>query len=437
MYRYLLPFSLVAFGLPLGAQTLPPTSSTIESPQAHPNRAAEAAGPLTLQTALDMALRANAELSAARYELQAVEASVLQAGVLPNPALGVGVEDTRKETRETTVQLSQPIELGGKRAARVEAAERGRDAALAELNVKHADIRAAVITAFFNVLAAQERLSLAENSAELAKSATSVASRRVAAGKVSPVEETKARVAEASVRFELTQAKSELATARKRLAALWGSPTPRFDRVEGRLDALPALPERTALSQRLAASPTLARARLEVDRRQALAQVERSRRIPDITLNMGVKRSEELGRNQAIVGVSIPLPFFDRNQGNILEALRRTDKARDELAATETRLNSELAQAFEQLDVARQESSALQQEVLPGAQSAYDAATKGFEAGKFNFLEVLDAQRTLLQAKSQYLRALAEAHRAAAEVDRLVGTPYAPPSGAMTTREQQ
>lgn len=437
MYRYLLPFSLVAFGLPLGAQTLPPTSSTIESPQAHPNRAAEAAGPLTLQTALDMALRANAELSAARYELQAVEASVLQAGVLPNPALGVGVEDTRKETRETTVQLSQPIELGGKRAARVEAAERGRDAALAELNVKHADIRAAVITAFFNVLAAQERLSLAENSAELAKSATSVASRRVAAGKVSPVEETKARVAEASVRFELTQAKSELATARKRLAALWGSPTPRFDRVEGRLDALPALPERTALSQRLAASPTLARARLEVDRRQALAQVERSRRIPDITLNMGVKRSEELGRNQAIVGVSIPLPFFDRNQGNILEALRRTDKARDELAATETRLNSELAQAFEQLDVARQESSALQQEVLPGAQSAYDAATKGFEAGKFNFLEVLDAQRTLLQAKSQYLRALAEAHRAAAEVDRLVGIPYAPANGAMTTREQQ
>ncbi|TCS37921.1 cobalt-zinc-cadmium efflux system outer membrane protein [Paucimonas lemoignei] len=437
MYRYLLPFSLVAFGLPLSAQTLPPTSSSIEAPQAHPNRIAEAAGPLTLQAALNMALRANSELSAARYELQAVEASVLQAGVLPNPALEVGVLDTRKETRETTVQLSQPIELGGKRAARVEAAERGRDAALAELNAKHADIRAAVITAFFNVLAAQERLSLAENSAELAKRATSVASRRVAAGKVSPVEETKARVAEASVRFELTQAKSELATARNRLAALWGSPTPRFERVEGRLDALPALPERMALSQRLAASPALARARLEVDRRQALAQVERSRRIPDITLNMGVQRSEELGRNQAIVGVSIPLPFFDRNQGNILEALRRTDKARDELAATETRLTNELAQAFEQLDVARQESSALQQEVLPGAQSAYDAATKGFEAGKFNFLEVLDAQRTLLQAKSQYLRALAEAHRAAAEVDRLVGTPYAPPSGAMTTREQQ
>lgn len=421
MYRFLLPLSLVAVGLPASAQTSPPTTSGIESAQTYSNRVIEAAGPLTLEAALRIAQGANAELSAAQYELQAVGASVLQAGALPNPTLDVGVEDRRRETRETTVQLSQPIELGGKRTARVDAAVRARDAAIAELNAKRADIRATVITTFFDVLAAQERLRLAENSAELAKRATTVAARRVVAGKVSPVEVTKAKVAESSVRFELVQAKSELTSVRKRLAALWGNPSPRFERVEGQLDALPELPEGRELSRRLAASPALARARIEVDRRQALTQVERSRRIPDITLNMGVKRSEELGRNQAIVGVSIPLPFFDRNQGNILEALRRTDKARDELAATETRLDNALAQAFETLNVARQESGVLQQEVLPGAQSAYDAATKGYEAGKFNFLDVLDAQRTLLQAKSQYLRALSEAHRAAAEIDRILG----------------
>ncbi|RJG03516.1 TolC family protein [Noviherbaspirillum sedimenti] len=423
MYRYLLPFTLVALGLPVFAQTELPGASRIESAPATANRVVEAAGPLTLQAAMSMALGANPELSAARYELQAVEGAVLQAGILPNPSLELGVEDTRRETRETTVQLSQPIELGGKRGARVQAAERGRDAAQAELNARHADIRAAVITTFFEVLAAQERLSLAENSAELAKRATNAASRRVAAGKVSPVEETKARVAESGIRFELVQARSELATARKHLAALWGNPSPRFVRAEGQLDALPVLPEKTALSVRLATAPALVRARVEVDRRQAMAQVERSRRIPDVTLNLGVKRSQELGRNQAIVGVSIPLPLFDRNQGNILEALRRTDKARDELAFAETRLHNELAQAFEKLDVARQETDALRQEVLPGAQSAYDAATKGFEAGKFAFLDVLDAQRTLLQAKSQYLRALTEAHRAAAEIERILGEP--------------
>ncbi|OYW25195.1 MAG: cobalt-zinc-cadmium resistance protein, partial [Hydrogenophilales bacterium 12-63-5] len=102
-------------------------------------------------------------------------------------------------------------------------------------------------------------------------------------------------------------------------------------------------------------------------------------------------------------------------------ALRRTDKARDELIATEVRLGGELVQAHERLNAARQEVDALQNDILPGAQSAYDAATKGFELGKFSFLEVLDAQRTLLQAKSQYLRTLTEGHRAAAEIERVLG----------------
>ena len=137
---------------------------------------------------------------------------------------------------------------------------------------------------------------------------------------------------------------------------------------------------------------------------------------------MGVKRSEELGRNQAIVGVSVPLPFFDSNRGNVLESLRRTDRARDDLSAAENRVGSQLAQAYEKWNMARQEVQSLQQDVLPGAQSAYEAATTGFEFGKFGFLDVLDAQRTLLQARSQTLRSLAEAHRAAAEIDGILGT---------------
>ncbi|WP_334186807.1 TolC family protein [Noviherbaspirillum sp.] len=424
MVRFLLPLTLMAFTLPGGAQT---TSAVPNNTYAHSGtghaRTTEPAAPLTLQSALRLAMQSNPELSAAQYELQAVEASVLQADVLPNPSVEVGIEDRRRETRESTLQLSQPIELGGKRSARTRAAERGRDAASADLNARRADVRANVIAAFFDVLANQERLRLAQESAELAQRATTVATRRVAAGKVSPVEETKARVAESSVRLELLQARSELVSARKRLSALWGNPSPQFERAEGQIETLPALPELASLPQRLASAPGLVRARHEVDRRQSLAQVERSRRIPDMTVSVGVKRSEELGRNQALVGLSVPLPLFDSNRGNVLESLRRVDKARDELSATEIRLDSELAQAYEKLSVFRQEAQSLQKEIVPGAQSAYDAATKGFEFGKFGFLDVLDAQRTLLQAKSQYLRALSEAHRAAADIDRILGEP--------------
>jgi len=138
-------------------------------------------------------------------------------------------------------------------------------------------------------------------------------------------------------------------------------------------------------------------------------------------VSLGAKRAEELGRDQAVVGLSIPLPLFDRNQGNLLEALRRADKARDELAATEVRLSTEIAQAHERLKALSLEVGTLQKEILPGAQSAYEAASKGYELGKFSFLEVLDAQRTFFQARSQYLRALADAHRAAADIDRVLG----------------
>jgi cobalt-zinc-cadmium efflux system outer membrane protein len=421
MYRYLLPLGIAAFvSLPALAQ------STIYEPVASgitANRIVEPSEGITLEAALRMALDGNADLSAARNEAAAIDATIKQAGLIPNPEVSVQLEGAQRDTRTTTWQVNQQIELGGKRAARINAASRAYDTAYADLNSKRAEIRALVITAFFNVLNAQERLRLAEASLQLAQRGTLVASRRVTAGKVSPVEETKARVAEANVRLELSQAKSELAIARKRLAATWGNPVPRFQQAQGNVESLPALPQWPELNARLNQSPLLTRARHELERLQAVAEVEKSRRIPDVTVSMGVKKNGDAG-NQAVVGLSIPFPMFDRNQGNILEALRRVDKARDELNATEIRLDGELAQAYERLNTTRTEADTLQRDILPGAQSAYDAATTGFEFGKFNFLDVLDAQRTLLQARSQYLRTLSEAHSAAAEIDRIIGEPF-------------
>ena len=153
--------------------------------EAVPVLAKEPTGTLTLAAAIDLALTANPELSAAANELQAVEGAVIQAGVLPNPDISSTVEDTQnKATRTTTVQINQMIELGGKRAARIASAERGRDVAAAELAAKRQEVRASVVGAFFDVLVAQERVLQAEDLLGLAKRATQAASRRVTAGKV-------------------------------------------------------------------------------------------------------------------------------------------------------------------------------------------------------------------------------------------------------------
>ena len=437
MRTLFVPLAVLAMAVPPAySQQVTPSvpasaGSSSASPQASSRaatRTLEPAGPLTLRSAVAMALRANPGLAAASREQDATEAAIVQAGAWPNPTLDAQLEDLRRDNRTTTLQLSQPIELGGKRAARVTAAERARDQAASALAGRRAEIRAATVTAFFDVLTAQERLRLAQDSVGLAQTATRAATNRVAAGKVSPLEETRARVAEAGMRVELLQAEGTLRSARQQLAALWGNPDPRFTQVEGAIDQLPAMVPAQDLGVRLAAAPVVVQARLEVERRKALSDLEQAKRIPDVTVSLGAKRvpasDGEAGgsrRNQVVVGLSVPLPIFDTNRGNVAEALSREEKARDDLAAAELQLGTEVAQATERLRSARATAQTLQHDALPGAETAYKAATKGFELGKFSFLEALDAQRTLFQVRAQYLLALADAHRAAGELDRLLG----------------
>ncbi|MDM4768275.1 TolC family protein [Pelomonas sp. SE-A7] len=401
MRKLLLPFGLAAALLspvPLWAQTT-----------------------LTLERALDQALSRNPAIAAAVKEVEATEGATRQARTWRNPELSTTVEDFRNNTRTTTVTVDIPIELGGKRTARITAAERAASLASAELDNVRAEVRARVIAAFFDVLVAQERAKLAGSSAGIAGRATDAVGKRVIAGKASPVEETRAKVDQANAQLEWAEAKSELQTLRFSLATVLGDSAPTFDEVQGDANALPGRPVFAELVSMLEGSPMLIIGSLEAERRKALVDIERSKAVPDLTLSMGGKRDASAGRNQAIVGFSIPLPFFDRNQGAILEASRRAEKAKDELQMTRLRLLGELQEASNRLTVASASLRTLQDTVLPSAQEAYEAASKGFDAGKFGFLEVIDAQRSLLQARTRYLNTLAGAYQAAAAIDRITG----------------
>jgi outer membrane protein, heavy metal efflux system len=283
MYRPIIPLLAVALSCPAFAQisARPPAQLGHPMPSNAANQTREASGPLSLQAALRLALQANPELRAAEHEVQAVEAATMQARALPNPTLEIGVEDTRRETRETTVQLSQPLELGGRRASRVSAAERAQDAARADLGVRRAAVQADVITAFMNTVAAQERLRLSQESQDVADRVTTAVSKRVQAGKASPVEETRARVAQSYVRLEVSKSQSELNNARLALASTWKNVSPQFQHAVGTASTLPELPRWEVLAAKFSSLPAVVRAHAEVARREALVAVEQSRRTPD------------------------------------------------------------------------------------------------------------------------------------------------------------
>lgn len=399
-----------------------------EGPSREPLALEESTGAITLRQALSLALMRSPELADTAWEVRAREAAALQAELLPNPAISAEVEDIGgsggfhgARQSQSTLQLGQLIELGGKRAARTRAASLTRDLAGWDYETKRLEVLTRVSQDFIDLVSAQQQRALAEEAVHLAGQVAGTVSARVEAGKVSPVEETRANVALSVGRIGLERARRALELSRRRLAATWGGTTPLFERAEGELGPVSALPPLEQLAQRLAQNPELARWAAELSQRQAAIEVERSKAIPDITVNGGYRWLNETSDQAFVVTLSLPLPLFNRNQGAILEARHRRAKAEEGRRAAEVRVTTALAEAYRRLSTAHAEVTALQTHVLPGAQSSFEAAREGYRLGKFGYLDVLDAQRTLFDARVQHLRALTDYHQAVAEVERLIG----------------
>lgn len=389
---------------------------------------AEQGGTFSLARSLALALARNPELAATSWDIRVADARIIQAGLRPNPAAGVQVENFAggKEFRgfqetETTLELSQLVELGGKRAARLSEAQLGRELARFDYEAKRLDVLMATAQAFIEVLGAQRRVALSEEVVLLAEQFVPLMKKRVEAGKASAVEEARNDVAIASARIGLEQAKRDLAAARRRLATNWGARQPDFGSVAGDLERIAEPPGFGGLLSGLQGNPTLARWQAETNKRRATLAKEKANVLPDVTVSGGPRWLNGPNSAALVAGVSIPLPLWNRNQGAIREAEGLIGKAGDERRAAEITLVAALGDAYERLAKTYAEVQILNKSVLPSAQKAVAAVKEGYEIGKLSQLEVLDARRTLTEARTQHLQALIDYHKAAAELETLTG----------------
>jgi cobalt-zinc-cadmium efflux system outer membrane protein len=408
----------------------------------------EPVGALSLRDAVSLALLHSPELAAFAWEVRAREARILQAGRPPNPTATVLAEDLGASGEpqgaalqpvqpQVTIQLSQLIELGGKRTARQDLAILNRDLAAWDYETARIDVLTRVTRAFVDALAAQQALALATETLTIVEQTQQTVGARVTAGSVSPIEQIRADVALASARVESARAARIAEASRSRLATFWGR-TARFTTLTGDLDTIPALPSFADLRERLVANPALARWAVEVAQRRAAVAIEQARHVPDVSVSAGYRRFTAIDSNAFLVGATISLPIFDRNQGGIAEAGSRLSKAHEERRAAEMRVSAALVEAYRALASAHAEVTALRSDVLPGSRQAFEAVDEGYRLGRFGYLDVLDAQRTLVTAGGQYLRALTDYHHAVADVEQLTGAPLAgavPVPTATTPRE--
>ncbi len=383
---------------------------------------------LTLEQALAMALQNNPQLTAFSLEIRAREAAALQAALRPNPELELETENfagsgplAAFKATETTVSLGQLIELGGKRQKRMQVAVLQSDLASWEYEARKLDVFTQVVTAFSKTLAAQELVRLNTEILSLAEEFQTQIERRVQAGRVSPAALSRAQVETAKARIALQRSKKTLTTARQELAATWGATHLSFKQVRGNLDQVVPLPPLERLKSFLQQNPDLARWQTVKEQRKAARTLAEAQAVPDPHIRIGWRRFNDNGDQALVAGVSIPLPLLNRNQGAVQEAAVRIRQAEWQERSARIELQTLLNRYYQTLAATQHALKALKDEIIPQAQQAFDTIDRGYREGKFGFLDVLDARRTLFSARQHYVQQLAEYQQIRAQIERLVG----------------
>jgi cobalt-zinc-cadmium efflux system outer membrane protein len=395
------------------------------------------AGPgdsLALRQALSLALVRNPGLRSFGHEMRAREARALQAGLWPNPGLAFEVDEfggtgelSGFESSERRLLLTQRIPLGGDVGDRADVARLDRDRAGWDVEAARLDVFTRVTKQYVSLLAAQQRVRLADSLLVLSERFYESVQAQVEAGEVSPLEEKRARIVLSNARVARERAARERRAARTSLAATWGETDPAFRGAEGRLDGVARIPEHDTLVALLEQNPNVARWGTETAYRRQVVELEEARRIPDPTLKFGGVEFGGRGERALNVEVELPLPLFDRRQGAIRAARYRVRRAESRQAEARVRARDSLSAAYARLAASHREAKTLGEEALPAARETFRATQEGYERGKFDLLRVLDAQRTLVETANQYLDALASYHRARADVQRLVAAPLPTP----------
>lgn len=385
---------------------------------------------LSVTQAVEEALANSPRVKAADATVKAAEGSLEQANTMPNPELGLqgeNVSGTGKykglDRADFTYGLSQEIEMGGKRSARAHAAQQSLTLARLSAASARLDIVREVRTAFAEAVAAQESLLLAEDAVNIAEQEMKSVSRRVAEAASPLIQRSKAEVSLATAVFNLEQARETHLVTRKKLATLLG----RDGAFQEILDASSFFeieePKPIKLTELLERTSDMMRLRIEEDRAGALLDIERAESIPDPTVSLGVRELRETSDRAFVMGVSIPIPVFNSNSGNISRARAEVVKTASTQQSERLNLLQRAAESQGALRTAYIKATSYHGTVLPAAERAFQLARQGYGAGKFQYLEVLDAQRTLFDSRSQYMSALRDYHARKAEIARLT-TPY-------------
>jgi cobalt-zinc-cadmium efflux system outer membrane protein len=393
---------------------------------------------VTLAQAVDEAVSKNLSLLAQRAGLSAADAAIVTARLRPNPImsggadnldwLGTGFSDENGAgPTEYAVRVDVPFERGDKRDRRLAVADAARRTALAQFADVTRRLKLDVMLAGIDVLDAKARVSLAQDNLGTLQRLVELNDRRLKGGAISPLEATRSRVAMLQYRGTLATAQLTLESARLRLQELLGrSTSDPLVNIDDRLDLPPAdVPDDLDVLRRDARAlrPDLQAAHHEQVRSAADLKLQLAQGVVDYTLGAEFRRQQDVNVRGSMVGIffSVPIPFSNRNQGEIERAEGDQARAEKAAAAVDAAVMTEVATAYAQFESSRALLNGIERDLLKPATEARDSTTYMYQAGATTLLEVLDAQRAFNDTMDTYYTARAEYRRAQARLTLVVG----------------
>ncbi|MHC4166404.1 MAG: TolC family protein [Planctomycetota bacterium] len=412
----------------------PPAYSDIDLASPADEQPVEPNTPITLRQSLALALLHNPALQSFSWQLRAQEANILQQSLSPNPVLGAKVENfggsdpmNSFEGAMTTFRISQLIELGDKRVKRTRLAEKNHALSAWDYEAKRLQVITEVARRFIEVLADQHRVELSQQTLDLAQQLYDIVKDRARVGVIPTVEVDKSVVRVSTEQIILNKARLKLESSRQLLSAMWGNPAPTFAGALGDLTDVEDIPTQDHLMELVHQNPDIARWSTEIAQRRAALELAQSQAVPSASVIAGVRRFSADDENALVFELGLPLPIVDRNQGGRQEAQYNLHKAKSQQKDAEIRVRTLLVAFHKTLAGAHHEVVTLRDTTLPAARSAYDAARKAFENGLTNYIDVLDAERTLVSSERRYIEALSLYHQTLTALEGLLGQSLAPP----------
>lgn len=382
----------------------------------------------TLDDLLRLARESNRAALASRDQVEAARAAVRTAQALPNPEIEILAGPAKARAPGATpgdtrsIALTQPIDLPGRRSARIGAAGAGLESAQAGRNAFEADLVAQLRVRFFELLRREAEFRAAREDQKLMEDIRGRIALRVETGEAARYELIKADAEMLNTQNRAQAASFRVEQARSSLRQLVGPALPADFRVQGKLDSVPELAPLAALQAEIAAgNPELARARAETRRAERQLELERALRMPNLAFR--ASRDEDPDLRTTRFGLTVSVPLWDRRSGPVGEATANLSRVRNELAAREFTLAQDLQIAYQQYEIAQTQVTALESGIVRQAESALKVAEASYRFGERGILEVLDAQRVYRAARNELIAARFELAAAWAEIERLRALP--------------